>query len=876
MLRAAFLLFLLALPAVAGAVDTDSDGIPDELDNCTFAANADQQDADGDGLGDVCDDCPQDFNPERRPIKLNDTLWPGGQVQSYAFTPDGTRVVYIAPLVSTKKLLAVVPVEGGPTLILSDTVTTGSGVLDFQFTPDGSSVVYRSREQGSSSPHLWVVSLDGGPITALTSNSGLFNIDEYAIDPSGTYVAFVRTTTFPEITELFGVPLAGGPVVQLDVDDNFSVDSFLLSGDGPRAVYIEFNALYSVTFDAQQRGQLDDADHWVLGFVEDSYAVSPDGSTVVYGGENGNNFDLYQVPIDGGPSQQLNPQFSGDGRVRSLRISPDGTRVVYVADAVALGDYELFSVPLGGGPVENLNLPLNDGAVNLRFDITADSSRVVYAQRFGTTPQDPGTQLLSVPIDGGSSEVLNDYHTAILWEVAADGEHVVYRRLYDFDMYGVPVAGGTPVLLQAAVDGSASIAPHQISAPNDQVAYRFGSRVFSKPLSGGTRFRLDEPGISGNVQSFKISPTGAHVVFAGRSDAIEQIYSVPLDQDLDGDNLPAACDNCPDATNGNQLDGDGDGAGDACDVCAALINPLQLDADADGVGNPCDICPFAYDPNQADGDGDGAGDACDCAPADPLQGPLGEVGSVVAAAPAAGTIELSWASTPGAEGYGVLRGTLAGLPAADYGDCVADALVGTTFADPEPPPGGGGFFYLVQAQDDSCGGGGLGIAGEYARQATTHCAGSVYDVAPVSDQPVSGTVSGGLVDVSDSDDLVLSIEEEESSGGAPSTRFSFLEHRFGFTLPAGSTGSLHVEGFRSVSSDGDDFAFEVSADGGSSWLPVALGSLPLADDDSALSAALPVGPGGDLLLRLIDTDRTPGNRTLDTVSIDRLFVRVAP
>jgi hypothetical protein len=38
-------------------VDTDGDGICDELDNCPTVTNANQADADGDDIGDICDVC---------------------------------------------------------------------------------------------------------------------------------------------------------------------------------------------------------------------------------------------------------------------------------------------------------------------------------------------------------------------------------------------------------------------------------------------------------------------------------------------------------------------------------------------------------------------------------------------------------------------------------------------------------------------------------------------------------------------------------------------------------------------------------------------------------------------------------------------------
>ena len=48
--------------------DTDSDGIPDELDNCSLVANPDQEDTDVDGLGDVCDPLSYAFSGFFAPI----------------------------------------------------------------------------------------------------------------------------------------------------------------------------------------------------------------------------------------------------------------------------------------------------------------------------------------------------------------------------------------------------------------------------------------------------------------------------------------------------------------------------------------------------------------------------------------------------------------------------------------------------------------------------------------------------------------------------------------------------------------------------------------------------------------------------------------
>ncbi|MBI1951026.1 MAG: thrombospondin type 3 repeat-containing protein, partial [Acidobacteria bacterium] len=84
-----------------------------------------------------------------------------------------------------------------------------------------------------------------------------------------------------------------------------------------------------------------------------------------------------------------------------------------------------------------------------------------------------------------------------------------------------------------------------------------------------------------------------------------------LFDNLDGDGVNAAVDNCPFTYNPLQEDGDGDGVGNLCDNCVSVANADQLDEgsndnvgdacdyddlDGDGVANPADNCPDLYNP----------------------------------------------------------------------------------------------------------------------------------------------------------------------------------------------------------------------------------------------------------------------------------------
>jgi hypothetical protein len=59
--------YFFTFTATTPPVDSDGDGIPDNVDNCPHVANPDQKDTDGDGVGDACDNCPTVSNPTQDP-----------------------------------------------------------------------------------------------------------------------------------------------------------------------------------------------------------------------------------------------------------------------------------------------------------------------------------------------------------------------------------------------------------------------------------------------------------------------------------------------------------------------------------------------------------------------------------------------------------------------------------------------------------------------------------------------------------------------------------------------------------------------------------------------------------------------------------------
>jgi hypothetical protein len=145
------------------------------------------------------------------------------------------------------------------------------------------------------------------------------------------------------------------------------------------------------------------------------------------------------------------------------------------------------------------------------------------------------------------------------------------------------------------------------------------------------------------------------------------------------------------------------------------------------------------------------------------------------------------------------------------------------------------------------------------------------DLFPVAVERTYGTLGGTLAAMRTSDNQRLTGREELGNSNPPNS-LGEIRARLA-PLPAHQQLTLVVEGHHSVNTEGDDMLVEWSRNGGP-WHPLVTVT-KTADNGAAQFKVLPgwINPGDVVSLRIRDANRTPGRRQLDTLAVDRLFLR---
>ena len=340
------------------------------------------------------------------------------------FTPDSARAVFTNDSLFSHDELVSAALDGSGTIDLYR--GTNRDVFEHQLTPDGQTVVFRAEVDGSDKVELLRVPVAGGvPAVRLnTALSSTRDVTGFRITPDGARAVYLADARTNDVFELFAVRLdsssparrvSGAPVPGGDVTD------FVLTPDSQRVVYRAdaladgrfelFSAPLAPSTTGSERRRPDSEPAVVrltslagTELVQPDFRVSVDGWQVFFRAGPPAQPVLHRVPLLGGQVPEL-VSVPGSASVLSFELSPDKTRVVYLADERGDGVHELFAAHTFGGPVVELD-PLPDFADVTLYRLTADSRHVVY---LCDRELDGMDELLRVPLDGSAPpEALND------------------------------------------------------------------------------------------------------------------------------------------------------------------------------------------------------------------------------------------------------------------------------------------------------------------------------------------------------------------------------------------------------------------------------------------------------------------------------------
>lgn len=264
-----------------------------------------------------------------------------------------------------------------------------------------------------------------------------------------------------------------------------------------------------------------------------AFRLSPDGTKAVFIADKDTlgRFELYAAPVSGSTAPvkiSTGVTFgSGDNGVSSFQITPDSTRVVFLADPNTGGGIdEIFSAPIDGSSAA-LRLSVSGTAPVTTFGIAPGGASVVY---FGNDTAFGGgnVEVYRATIGVASSGVqlsdvsqLNAAGNVVAARISPDSARVIYAGDASadnvFQWHSAPLAAAGPgadVQLSAALG---SVALVRISPDSSRVVYTADENVvgrmevFSTPIAGGTRIQLNPAMAGDGATAIEISPDGTRV-----------------------------------------------------------------------------------------------------------------------------------------------------------------------------------------------------------------------------------------------------------------------------------------------------------------------------------------------------------------------------
>ena len=452
-------------------------------------------------------------------LRIGGPLGPGPTY--WAISPDSLHVVFESPdLYSDTIDRSSLPKR------LADPLVIGKP-YDFVLDPAGERVVFRASFPGSYKG-LYSAPVDGSapPVTLIAPTPQGGALDGFEVSADGARVVFVSLHVNGTVPEIYSVPIAGGPLRFLAAPltgNGTNQFSLRLSPDSQRVVYrvaqtvVSGKEIFSVPIDGSAAAVRLNGPLVSGGNVEE-FAISSDSERVVYVADEDavDVFELFSAPIDGSaPALRLNPPLPSGADVGfQFRIHPAGDFVVYVADQVQNNRFQLFVVAIDGStPALRINAPLPAQGDVTWFDVTPDGSRVLYLADLAPFP-DRAVDLWSVELAHGLARTKLLEGTALSgFQISPTGSHVLFRP----GLVSVSIDDSTTVQIEEEQLGVV-----EISSDGSRVLYlaqRPGdtAELVSSPIDEHAPIVLNTPPVQGelvsDVASFQVSADGESLVF---------------------------------------------------------------------------------------------------------------------------------------------------------------------------------------------------------------------------------------------------------------------------------------------------------------------------------------------------------------------------
>ncbi len=344
---------------------------------------------------------------------------------------------------------------------------------------------------------------------------------QWHIDPRGEWVVFVGDVESSGAEAVYSRRRNGSELRRLSPYGPVgAVQSLELSADGRYVIYrgdletAGLDELWSVPMEGPASESVSLAGSFVEGGAISSFSISPDGQYLLLRADKlvDERFELWSVPIAGpaGAMVRLNPALVADGDVENtFEISPDSSRVAYVADQGANEAFRAWSVPIAGPsaaaePLVSGILAAGADVTNLEF--TPDGTTIVLR---GDLSVGDRFDLYSVPADGSAFQVriTNDssipgptYSVGSTWGLHPDGVRVAYV----FDEDAPNDARGL---------GEQRLSPHYIQ----------DKRLNGDPVAGG------------RISTFRVFPDSAGTIYYSDELVDERFHLFTVDSRIFGD-----------------------------------------------------------------------------------------------------------------------------------------------------------------------------------------------------------------------------------------------------------------------------------------------------------------------------------------------------